>query len=139
MVAALLACAATAFAKPADARQVGQVSKDSVWVSTPERLIHCMLQLADATPSDVVLYLGSGDGRIPSHAAKHLSARAVGVELEANLVRIARQTAVAQGVAGRAEFVQADLFESDLSKATVIALYISPCVMEKLKPRFLKL
>ena len=139
LVAALLACAATAFAQPADAPQVGQVSKDSVWVPTPERLIHRMLQLADTAPNDVVIDLGSGDGRIPIHAAKHFGARAIGIELEANLVRIARQNAVAQGVAGRAEFVQGDLFESDLSKATVIALYISPGAMEKLKPRFLKL
>ena len=139
MVAALLACAAPAFAQPADAPQVGQVSKDSVWVPTPERLIHRMLQLADTTANDVVLDLGSGDGRIPIHAAKHFGARAIGVELEANLVRIARQTAMAQGVAERAQFVQGDLFETDLSKASVIALYISPGVMEKLKPRFLKL
>lgn len=139
IAAAVLACAATALAQPADAPQVGQVSKDSVWVPTPERLIHRMLQLADTTPNDVVLDLGSGDGRIPIHAAKRFGARAIGVELEANLVRVARQAAAAQGVAERAQFVQGDLFESDLAKATVIALYISPGVMEKLKPRFLGL
>jgi precorrin-6B methylase 2 len=139
IAAAFFACAASAWAQTPDAPQVGQVSKDSVWVPTPERLIHRMLQLADTTPNDVVLDLGSGDGRIPIHAAKHFGARAIGVELEENLVRIARQNAAAHGVAKRAQFVQGDLFESDLSKATVIALYISPGAMEKLKPRLLVL
>ena len=139
IVAALFACAASALAQTPDVPQVGQISKDSVWVPTPQRLIRRMLQLADTTPNDVVLDLGSGDGRIPIHAAKHFGARAIGVELEGNLVRIARQSAAAQGVAKRAQFLQGDLFESDLSKATVIALYISPGAMEKLKPRLLAL
>jgi SAM-dependent methyltransferase len=137
--AALFACAVSAFAQPAGAPQVGQVSKDSVWVPTPERLIHRMLQLADTTANDLVLDLGSGDGRIPIHAAKHFGARAIGVELEANLVRLAREAASARGVARRVQFIEGDLFETDLSTASVIALYISPGVMEKLKPRFLGL
>lgn len=135
----LLAYGASVAAQPVDAPQLGQLSKDSVWVPTPERLIHRMLQLADTTPNDVVLDLGSGDGRIPIHAAKHFGARAIGVELEPNLIRIARRAAAANGVASRVQFIQGDLFEADLSPATVLALYISPGVMEKLKPRFLKL
>src|SRR5205823_4301572 len=139
LAALLLAYCATVAAQPVDAPQLGQISKDSVWVPTPERLIHRMLQLADTTPNDVVLDLGSGDGRIPIHAAKHFGARAIGVELEPNLIRIAREAAAANGVASRVQFIQGDLFEADLSQATVLALYISPGVMEKLKPRFLRL
>ena len=122
-----------------DAPQIGQVSRDSVWVPTPERVMRRMLQMADTTNSDLVIDLGAGDGRIPIYAAKHFGARAIGVELEANLVRLAREQAAAQGVAQLATFVQQDLFEADLSRATVIALYISPGVMTRLKPRLLAL
>ncbi len=144
---ALLVAAATSLAVGAAAAQppaqelphVGQVSKDSVWVPTPERMIRRMLQTADVTADDVVVDLGAGDGRIPVYAAKHFGARAVGVELEENLVRLSIEAAKAQGVADRARFVRQDLFEFDLSAATVVALYISPGVMTKLRPRLLGL
>jgi hypothetical protein len=134
---ALLLFAGHAGAQPAvgEAPQIGQVSRDSVWVPTPERVIRRMLQMADTTSRDLVIDLGAGDGRIPVYAAKHFGARAVGVELEANLVRVARNAAAAQSVSHLASFVQQDLFEYDLSAATVVALYISPGVMTRLKPR----
>lgn len=131
----LLACS-TAFAQ---APQIGQVSKDSVWVPTPDRMIRRLLQLADTTGDDVVVDLGSGDGRIPIYAAKHFGARGIGVELEGNLVELSRKSAAAQGVEHRVRFVQQDLYEADISGATVVALYISPGVMERLKPRLLAL
>ena len=131
----ILACAFSF----AQAPQIGQVSKDSVWVPTPERVIRRMLQMADTTKDDVVIDLGSGDGRIPIYAAKHFGARGIGVELEQNLVEISRKAARAQGVAHLAEFHQMDLFKADLSKATVVALYISPSVMTRLKPVLLDL
>jgi SAM-dependent methyltransferase len=132
----LIVLAGHAAAQPAtDVPQIGQVSRDSVWVPTPERVIRRMLQMADTTSRDVVVDLGAGDGRIPIYAAKHFGARAIGVELEANLVRLARETAAAQKVAHLASFEQQDLFEADLSRATVVALYISPGVMSRLKPR----
>jgi SAM-dependent methyltransferase len=116
--------------------QIGQVSKDSVWVPTPDRLIQRMLQIADTTRNDIVYDLGSGDGRIPIAAAKLFGARAVGVELEKNLVDYSRRSARQQGVAGRVQFLQEDLFKADISKATVFAIYISPSVMERLRPKF---
>ena len=126
--------------QPANAAPtIGQVSKDSVWVPTPERLIRRMLQLADVTPRDTVLDLGSGDGRVPIHAAKHFGARAIGVELEANLIRVSNEAARANGVADRVRFLRQDLFDADLAQASVITLYISPGVMTKLKPRLLAL
>lgn len=106
---------------------------------TPERMIRRLLQLADVTPRDLVIDLGSGDGRIPIHAAKHFGARAIGVELEENLIRISEAAAKAQGVSHLAQFIRQDLYEADLSRATVVALYISPGVMTKLKPRLLAL
>jgi SAM-dependent methyltransferase len=122
-----------------DRPEIGQISKDSVWVPTPERVIRRMLQLADVTPEDLVVDLGSGDGRIPIHAARHFGARAIGVELEENLVRVSVAAAREQGVSERARFVRQDLYEFDLSVATVVALYISPGVMTRLKPKLLAL
>ena len=119
--------------------QIGQVSKDSVWVPTPERMIRRMLQVADTSADDVVMDLGSGDGRVPIHAAKHFGARAIGVELEANLIRVSEDAAKAQGVAHLTRFVRGDMFETDLSVATVFALYISPGAMLGLKPKLLAL
>jgi tRNA G46 methylase TrmB len=117
----------------------GQVSKDSVWVPTPERMIRRMLQLADVTAEDLVVDVGAGDGRIPIYAARHFGARAIGVELEESLVVLATASANAQGVSHLARFVRQDLYDFDLSGATVIALCISPGVMSKLKPRLLGL
>jgi hypothetical protein len=94
-----------------------------------------MLQMADTTRRDYVIDLGSGDGRIPIAAAKLFGARSLGVELEQNLIDYSVRSARRQGVAGRAQFRKQDLFETDISKATVMALYISPGVMEKLKPK----
>jgi SAM-dependent methyltransferase len=140
LVFVALWAAGVALAQPSQGRpQVGQVSKDSVWVPTPERMIHRLLQLADTTDKDVVLDLGSGDGRMPIHAAKSFGARGIGIELEPNLIEVARRNAAAQGVSDRVQFIRQDFFETDLSVATVLALYISPGVMEKLKPRFLAL
>jgi SAM-dependent methyltransferase len=102
-------------------------------------MIRRMLQLADTTRDDVVMDLGAGDGRIPIHAAKHFGARGIAVELEENLVQLAREAAIREGVAGRVEVIRQDLFEADLSRATVFALFISPGVMQRLKPRFLGL
>src|SRR5262245_46238979 len=96
-----LAAAQAAAQAPTGAQaapELGQVSKDSVWVPTPERMIRRLLQMADVTPQDVVVDLGSGDGRIPFYAAKHFGARAIGVELEENLVRLSVESAAAQGV-----------------------------------------
>ena len=125
--------------KAARAPEFGQVSKDSVWVTTPERMIRRMLQLADTTKDDVVMDLGAGDGRIPIYAAKHFGARGIAVELEENLVQVAREAARREGVGERVQVIRQDLFEADLSAATVFALFISPGVMQRLKPRFLQL
>jgi hypothetical protein len=138
----LLAALASLAGDPAPvtaAPEFGQVSKDSVWVTTPERMIRRMLQLADTTKDDVVMDLGAGDGRIPIYAAKHFGARGIAVELEENLVQVAREAARREGVADRVSVIRQDLFEADLSRATVFALFISPGVMQRLKPRFLEL
>jgi SAM-dependent methyltransferase len=83
--------------------------------------------------------LGSGDGRIPIAAARDFGARALGVEFDQNLVELSIRSAAKQGVADRVRFVRQDLFQADLSHATVIALYVSLDIMERLRPKLLAL
>lgn len=137
----LCLCAALAFAQDQAAYhpQIGQAGKDVVWVPTPDRLITRMLQMADTTEKDVVVDLGSGDGRIPIAAAKQFRARAVGIEYEADLVQLSIRSAAREGVADRVRFQRQDLFQTDLSQATVVTLYVSPAIMLALRPRLLAL
>ena len=124
---------------PAPQPQVGQLGKDVVWVPTPYRLIDRMLQMADTGSSDVVVDLGSGDGRIPIVAAKKFGARSLGIEFDADLVQLSLRAAEREGVTGRARFLRQDLFQTDLAQASVIALYVSPAIMLRLRPRLLGL
>ncbi len=98
-----------------------------------------MLRLAAVGPGDVVYDLGAGDGRVVIAAAAKFGARGVGVEIDARLVAQARQNAQRAGVADRVRFLQQDLFATDLRAATVVALYLSPNLNEKLRPTLLAL
>jgi SAM-dependent methyltransferase len=118
--------------------QVGQAGKDVVWVPTPQALVDKMLDMAKVTPNDFVMDLGSGDGRTVITAAKR-GARALGVEYNPDMVELSKRNADKAGVAGRAQFVKADLFNTDFSKATVITMFLLPEINLKLRPRILKL
>src|SRR5262245_52537884 len=98
---------------------MGQAGKDVVWVPTLRYLVHIMLDMAQVTPQDFVIDLGSGDGRNVIAAAKR-GARALGVEYDANLVAWSRYLAAEEGVADKATFVQGDMYEADISQATVL-------------------
>jgi hypothetical protein len=115
---------------------VGMAGKDAVWVPTSAAMVEKMLDLAKVTPQDVVMDLGSGDGRMIIAAARR-GARAIGVEYNADLVKLSEQTAAKEGVSERASFVQGDMFAADLSKATVLALFLLPEHFKKLTPKFL--
>ncbi len=117
---------------------VGQEGKDVIWVPTPENLVEAMLDMAKLTPDDYLIDLGSGDGRIVIAAAKR-GARALGIEYNPDMVALSRKNAEKAGVADRATFVNADLFESDFSKATVITMYLLPHLNLKLRPAILNL
>ena len=117
---------------------LGQDGKDVEWVPTPDALVDTMLAMAQVTPEDFVVDLGSGDGRTVIEAAR-LGARAVGVEYDAGLVALSRERAEAAGVGERARFVQADLFEADLTEATVVTLFLLPDLNLELRPRLLQL
>jgi SAM-dependent methyltransferase len=97
-----------------------------------------MLEAANVTSDDVVFDLGSGDGRIPIMAAREFGARGVGLEIDPELVEQARANAKDAGVADRVEFRQKDLFDADLSEATVVALYLWPEINIKLRPKLLR-
>jgi SAM-dependent methyltransferase len=112
---------------------------DVPFVVTPDKVTHEMLKLADVRPGDVLIDLGSGDGRIVIVAAKHFGARGLGVEIVPELVAKSRDNAKRAGVADRAEFRVQDLFATDLSAASVITMYLLPEVNLQLKPRLQKL
>jgi ribosomal protein L11 methylase PrmA len=96
-----------------------------------------MLDLAQVKPGDVVYDLGSGDGRIPITAARDHGARSVGIDIDPKLVARARTNAAKVGVSERVTFINQDLFETDLSEATVVTLFLYPDVNLKLRPKLL--
>ena len=118
--------------------QVGQAGKDVVWVPTPQPLVDKMLDMAKATPKDFLMDLGSGDGRLVITAAKR-GIRALGVEYDPNMVVLSKRNASEAGVADKATFVEADLFETDFRRATVITMFLMPDINLKLRPKILDL
>ena len=117
---------------------VGQAGKDVVWVPTPQALVDRMLDLAKVTPQDFVIDLGSGDGRTVITAARR-GARALGIEYNPDMVALARKNAAEAKVTDRATFEQADLFETDFSKATVVTMFLLPSINLKLRPKLLEM
>src|ERR1044071_8760880 len=108
------------------------------FVVTPMEIVERMLRMAEVGPKDTIIDLGSGDGRIVVEAAKR-GARGLGVDLDPNLVKLATENARKAGVADRARFETRDIFETDLSGASVVAFYLLPDFNAKLLPRLLKL
>ena len=102
---------------------------------TPQPLADAMLTLARVTKSDVVYDLGSGDGRIVVLAAQKYGARGVGIEIDRSLVEISRTVAHEGEVADRVTFIEGDLFTADISKATVVALWLSTPVNRRLEAK----
>jgi len=116
--------------------EVGQEGKDVVWVPTPQALVEKMLDLAQVTPSDIVIDLGSGDGRTVIAAAKR-GARAIGVEYNPDMVALSYRNAEKEGLKNKVEFVNGDLFEYDFSKATVLTMFLLPDINLRLRPQIL--
>lgn len=128
--------AATMCGTPARAQEG---AGDVVYVPTPQIVVDTMLSMAKVTAKDYVIDLGSGDGRIVITAAKKLGAQGFGVDLDTVLLKRANETAKKEGVSDRAQFFEQNLFETDLSKATVITSYLLPEMNEKLRPKILRL
>ena len=115
---------------------VGQSGKDVVWVPTSQSLVNQMLDLARLTPDDILVDLGSGDGRTVITAAQRGST-ARGVEYNPDMVAISRKAAQDAGVTDRATFIHGDIFETDFSDADVLTLFLLPSLNVKLRPTIL--
>jgi hypothetical protein len=118
--------------------QLGQPGKDIIWLPSPQVLVDRMLDMAKVTRQDTLMDLGSGDGRLVIAAAQR-GARAVGIEYDASLVELSRKNAALQHLSNKATFIKADLFKTDLSKATVITLFLRSDLNLKLRPTLLNL
>ena len=116
-----------------------QINEEVPFIVTPDHVTVAMLELAGVQPSDFVLDLGSGDGRIVITAARRFGARGLGVEIVPTLVERSRDNARRAGVAARAEFREQDLFKTDLTVASVITMYLLPEVNMQLRPALLRL
>jgi SAM-dependent methyltransferase len=107
------------------------------YVPSPQSVVSDMLKLAEVGPQDFVVDLGSGDGRIVRTAALVFGARGFGVEIKEPLVRQANAAAAREGIADRVKFINADLFKTDISQATVLTLYLLPDTVNLLRPKLL--
>ncbi|HEY1270095.1 MAG TPA: class I SAM-dependent methyltransferase [Candidatus Binatia bacterium] len=113
----------------------GYTAGEVPFVPTPPEVVNRMLELADIKPGDVVYDVGSGDGRIVIAAAKKYGVRAVGIEIDGDLIDKARSRARSEGVADIAEFREQDALAADISEATVVTIYMLPEFNYKLKPK----
>ena len=111
------------------------VRKDVPYVTTREDVVDEMLRMAAVTEKDLVYDLGCGDGRIVITAARKYGARGVGVDIDPVRIAESRANAEQSGVAYRVRFIEGDLFDVDLSQATVVTLYLLPSVNLRLRPR----
>ena len=137
VVALLCMLAATSVVVVGAARSQGTPKLDVPYVATDMAVVKQMLKLADVTKDDFLIDLGSGDGRISITAAKLYGTRGVGVDLDPKRIKEARRAAQAARVAEKVEFKQEDLFDTDISPATVLTMYLLPDVNFKLRPRIL--
>lgn len=124
------------------AAQTGQSPKrtpDVIYVPTPPEVVQAMLKVAKVGPNDVVYDLGCGDGRIVVAAVKDFGAKtAVGIDIDPQRISEARENAKAAGVTDQVKFLEADLFQTDISQATVVTLYLLPSLNVKLQPKLMQ-
>lgn len=133
MIVASLPGAAVALAQDAPPRR-----PDVIYVPTPEAVVEAMLQVANVGKNDIVYDLGCGDGRIPVTAARKYGARGVGIDIDPQRIREANENVAKNKVGDLVKIVQGDLFEQDLSQATVVTLYLLPSLNVKLMPKLMK-
>jgi predicted RNA methylase len=124
---------------PALAQQAGTLRQpDVIYVPTPQEVVDAMLKLANVTSKDVVYDLGCGDGRIPITAAKNFGARGIGIDIDPQRIKEANENLKTSGVSDKVKFMNADLFETNISEATVVTLYLLPSLNIKLMPKLQK-
>jgi SAM-dependent methyltransferase len=139
LVASLALALAGAAGSPVDDSPQPAKKPDVIYVPTPQPVVDRMLELAKVGKDDVVYDLGCGDGRIVVSAAKRGARRAIGVDIDPQRIAEARANVKKAGVGDRARIVEGDLFEMDLSDATVVTLYLLPELNLRLRPKLLAL
>jgi tRNA G37 N-methylase Trm5 len=133
MVVASIPAGAVAIAQEAPARR-----PDVIYVPTPEAVVEAMLQVANVGKDDIVYDLGCGDGRIPVTAAKKYGARGIGIDIDPQRIAEANENVQKNKVGDKVKIIQGDLFQQDLSQATVVTLYLLPSLNVKLMPKLMK-
>ena len=133
MVVASIPASAVVIAQEAPARR-----PDVIYVPTPEAVVEAMLQVANVGKDDIVYDLGCGDGRIPVTAAKKYGARGIGIDIDPQRIAEANENVKKNDVGDKVKIIQGDLFEQDLSQATVVTLYLLPSLNVKLMPKLMK-
>jgi predicted RNA methylase len=137
LIVAIILAVATA---PTSAQQPAGTLRqpDVIYVPTPQEVVDAMLKLANVSAKDVVYDLGCGDGRIPITAAKNFGARGVGIDIDPQRIKEAGENLKTAGVSDKVKFMNADLFETNISEATVVTLYLLPSLNIKLMPKLQK-
>ena len=120
---------------PEAPRPPGLREPDVIYVPTPQEVVDAMLKLAEVKSTDIVYDLGSGDGRIPITAAQKYGARGIGIDINPERIKEANANLAKANVGDKVRFLNQDLFETDLSPATVITLYLLPSLNLKLLPK----
>jgi ribosomal protein L11 methylase PrmA len=133
MFVASMPSAQVAFAQDAPSRR-----PDVIYVPTPEAVVEAMLQVANVGKNEIVYDLGCGDGRIPVTAARKYGATGVGIDIDPQRIKEAKENVAKNNVGDKVSIVQGDLFEQDLSKATVVTLYLLPSLNVKLMPKLMR-
>ena len=112
-------------------------TSDVIFVATPEHLVPVMLTTARVSANDVVYDLGCGDGRIIIEAARQHGARGVGIDIDPTRIAESRANAARAGVSELTTFVEADMFETSVTPATVVMLYLIPSLNRRLRSQLL--
>lgn len=118
--------------------QANEWERPPPFITTPPEVVERMLEMAGTRPEDLVIDLGSGDGRIVIAAAQKFGARGLGIELDARLVEKSREAARAAKVLDKVSFAQGDVLVADISRATVVTVYLLPALMAQLQSRFIR-
>jgi SAM-dependent methyltransferase len=129
---------ATLAVLPALAQDPKYINKLAPYVNSPSRVVDRMLELASIRPGETVYDLGCGDGRILIEAVQKFKAKAIGVEISPKVVAEARSRIKKAGVADRAQVIQGDLLETDLTGADVVTIYLATSLNQELRPRLEK-
>jgi predicted RNA methylase len=136
LVGVAMAFVPAAISEQAAAQQ--QRSPDVIYVPTPPEVVEAMLKMADVKKGDILYDLGSGDGRIPIMAAQKFGARATGIDIDPQRIKEANENAQKAGVTGQVTFKNEDLFQTNISDATVVTLYLLDSLNEKLRPKLMR-